>query len=44
MADQFAAHLIWMAEEPLLPGRTYLMRIGTRCDPASVTSSGTGST
>ena len=36
VADQFAAHLIWMSEEPLLPGRSYLMRIGTRSVPATV--------
>ena len=29
VADQFAAHLIWMGEEQLLPGRPYLMQIGT---------------
>ena len=28
-SDQFAAHLVWMAEEPLLPGRSYLLRLGT---------------
>ena len=26
-ADAFAAHLVWMAETPLLPGRTYLVEI-----------------
>jgi bifunctional enzyme CysN/CysC len=35
--DQFAAHLIWMDSEPLLPGRSYLLRIGTRFVPAQVT-------
>jgi bifunctional enzyme CysN/CysC len=38
VADQFGAHLIWMNEEPLLPGRSYLMRIGTRTLPAQVTT------
>jgi len=38
VADQFAAHLLWMAEEPLLPGRPYLMRIGTQYVPAKVTT------
>ena len=38
VVDQFAAHLLWMAEEPMLPGRSYLMRIGTRMVPARVTS------
>jgi bifunctional enzyme CysN/CysC len=38
VADQFAAHLIWMSAEPLLPGRSYLMRIGTQWVPATVSS------
>lgn len=29
IADQFAAELIWMDEEPLYPGRSYLVRVGT---------------
>jgi bifunctional enzyme CysN/CysC len=37
-ADQFAAHLIWMKEEPLVPGRSYWLKIGTRTVPASVTA------
>ena len=38
VADQFAAHLLWMSEDELLPGRSYLMRIGTRYVPARVTT------
>ncbi|WP_200477215.1 adenylyl-sulfate kinase [Azospirillum brasilense] len=38
VADQFAAHLLWMAEEPLIPGRSYLLRIGARWMPATVTA------
>jgi bifunctional enzyme CysN/CysC len=38
VADQFAAHLIWMSAEPLLPGRSYLMRIGTKWVPATVSA------
>ncbi len=38
VADQFAARLVWMTDEPLLPGRGYLMRIGDRWVPASVTA------
>ena len=38
VADQFAAHLLWMGEDALLPGRSYMMRIGTKFTPASVTS------
>ncbi len=29
-ADQFDANIVWMHEEPMLPGRPYLMKIGTR--------------
>jgi bifunctional enzyme CysN/CysC len=37
VVDQFAAHVLWMADEPMLPGRSYLLRIGTRYVPARVT-------
>lgn len=37
VSDQFAAHLLWMAEEELLPGRQYLLKIGARTVPVSVT-------
>jgi len=37
VADQFAATLIWMSDEKLLPGRSYLMKIGARTIPATVT-------
>ncbi|MGA1074398.1 MAG: sulfate adenylyltransferase subunit CysN [Ilumatobacteraceae bacterium] len=30
VADQFEAHVVWMHEDPMLPGRPYLMKIGTR--------------
>jgi bifunctional enzyme CysN/CysC len=30
VADQFEAHIIWMDEQEMLPGRPYLMKIGTR--------------
>src|SRR5215472_1512745 len=30
VADQFAAHLIWMDQEALVPGRNYIFRIGTQ--------------
>ncbi|WP_024867695.1 sulfate adenylyltransferase subunit CysN [Pseudoxanthomonas suwonensis] len=36
VADQFAAHLLWMGEAPLLPGRPYWLKIGTRTVAASV--------
>ena len=38
VADQFAAHLIWMGHEPMLPGRPYLLKIGGRTLPATVTA------
>ena len=38
VADQFAAHVIWMDQEPALPGRSYLARIGTRTVTASITA------
>ncbi|ROU05049.1 sulfate adenylyltransferase subunit CysN [Lysobacter enzymogenes] len=37
VADQFAAHLLWMDANPLLPGRSYWLKIGTRTVSASVT-------
>jgi bifunctional enzyme CysN/CysC len=36
LADQFEATLIWMAEEALLPGRQYLLKLGTQAVPATV--------
>ena len=30
VADQFEGHVIWMHEDEMLPGRPYLMKIGTR--------------
>ncbi len=38
VADQFAAHVLWMDAEPLLPGRSYWMRIGTNWVPATVST------
>ncbi len=37
-ADQFAAHLVWLKEEPLVPGRAYRLEIGTRTVSATVTA------
>ena len=34
VSDQFAAHLLWMAEDELLPGRQYLLKIGAATVPA----------
>ncbi len=37
LADQFAADLVWMDAEDLLPGRQYLLKSMTRTVPAQVT-------
>ncbi len=37
VADQFAAHLLWMDDAPLLPGRPYWLKIGARTVSAQVT-------
>jgi bifunctional enzyme CysN/CysC len=37
VADQFAAHLLWLGADALLPGRMYMMRIGNQWLPATVT-------
>lgn len=37
IAQQFETTIIWMHEEPLLPGRTYLMQIGTQTVSATIT-------
>ena len=38
VSDQFAAHMIWMSDQHLMPGRSYLARIGTRTTPVTVTA------
>ncbi|TWB93171.1 adenylylsulfate kinase /sulfate adenylyltransferase subunit 1 [Bradyrhizobium macuxiense] len=38
VSGQFAAHLIWMDEAPLVAGRNYILRIGTQTVAASVTA------
>ena len=38
MADQFAAHILWMDEEAMLPGRAYMIRIGNVWAQCSVSS------
>ncbi len=37
VADQFAAHLIWMSEDTMLPGRPYLLKIGRKTVTATIT-------
>ena len=36
-ADQFETTIVWMHDEPLLPGRAYLLKIGTKMVTATVT-------
>ncbi len=36
LADQFAAHLLWLGDAPLLPGRPYELRVGARSAVAQV--------
>ncbi len=36
VSDQFAAHMLWMADEELLPGRQYLLKLGTATVPAQI--------
>jgi bifunctional enzyme CysN/CysC len=38
VSDQFAAHVIWMGEDPMIPGRSFLARIGTKTLPISITA------
>ncbi len=38
VTDQFMANLIWTGDEALQPGRQYLLKIGARTVPASVTA------
>jgi bifunctional enzyme CysN/CysC len=37
VADQFETTIVWMAEEPLLPGRPYWLKIGAKTVSATVT-------
>ncbi|QNA83619.1 sulfate adenylyltransferase subunit CysN [Sphingomonas sp. So64.6b] len=36
VADQFQATLVWMAEEPLLPGRAYWLKLATQTVSATI--------
>jgi bifunctional enzyme CysN/CysC len=38
VSDQLAAHVLWMAEEELLPGRQYLLKCAAKTVPAQVTA------
>ena len=37
VADQFSAHVIWMHDDALVPGRAYLFKLGTKMVSGSVT-------
>ncbi|MBC7957055.1 MAG: adenylyl-sulfate kinase, partial [Cytophagales bacterium] len=37
VADQFEATLVWMSDDAMLPGRPYLLKIGTRTLSATIT-------
>ncbi len=36
VADQFEAHIIWMSESEMLPGRPYILKLGTRIVGATI--------
>ena len=36
VADQFEAHLIWMSDHEMLPGRSYLLKIGSKTVGATI--------
>jgi bifunctional enzyme CysN/CysC len=36
VADQFETTIVWMQDEPMMPGRAYLMKIGSRTVSATV--------
>ncbi|MBY0271447.1 MAG: adenylyl-sulfate kinase [Burkholderiales bacterium] len=38
VADQFEARLLWMAEQPLLPGRPYLLKLHAKEVTATITA------
>ncbi len=38
VADQFQATIIWMHDEPMLPGRPYLIKLGSRTLTGSITA------
>jgi bifunctional enzyme CysN/CysC len=37
VADQFEANLVWMHDEPMIPGRSYLMKVGAQTVTATIT-------
>jgi bifunctional enzyme CysN/CysC len=37
VADQFEATIVWMSDQPMLPGRTYWLKIGAKTVSATIT-------
>lgn len=37
VADKFEAHIVWMHDQPMLPGRSYLIKVGTRTVGGTIT-------
>jgi bifunctional enzyme CysN/CysC len=37
VADQFAAHILWMTDDEMLPHRQYLIKVGSQTVPGQVT-------
>ena len=38
VGDRLVAKLLWLVREPLVPGKSYLLKLGTKTTPASVTA------
>lgn len=38
VADQVAAHILWLSDAPMIPSRSYLLKCGSRKIPAEVTA------
>jgi bifunctional enzyme CysN/CysC len=38
VVDQFAAHILWLDQVPMVPGRQYIMKLASRSVPASITA------
>jgi bifunctional enzyme CysN/CysC len=38
VTDQFAAHLVWLGDEPMLPGRSYWLKCASQTVAASITT------
>ena len=41
VADQFEARVVWMYDEPLVPGRPYLAKVGARTVGVTIASPNT---